>query len=35
MTLGAGESAVFDGGVPHGWENLGNKQARALWVILE
>ncbi len=33
-TLAAGESAVLDGGVPHGWENLGTKQAKALWVIL-
>lgn len=32
--LRAGESAVLDGGVPHGWENLGTKQAKALWVIL-
>ena len=32
--LAAGDSAVLDGGVPHGWENLGPKQAKALWVIL-
>lgn len=32
--LEAGDSAVLDGGVPHGWENLGRKQAKALWVIL-
>jgi transcriptional regulator with XRE-family HTH domain len=32
--LEAGDSAVLDGGVPHGWENLGARQARALWVIL-
>ena len=32
--LEAGESAVLDGGTPHGWENLGSKPARALWVIL-
>ncbi len=32
--LEAGDSAVLDGGVPHGWENLGTKQAKALWVIL-
>ncbi len=32
--LGAGDSAVLDGGVPHGWENLGTRQAKALWVIL-
>ncbi len=32
--LEAGDSAVLDGGVPHGWENLGAGQAKALWVIL-
>jgi len=32
--LGAGDSAYLDGSVPHGWENPGNKNARALWVIL-
>ena len=32
--LEAGDSALLDGGVPHGWENLGAKQAQALWVIL-
>ena len=32
--LSAGDSAVLDGGVSHGWENLGPKQAKALWVIL-
>ncbi len=32
--LGAGDSAVLDGGVPHCWENLGAKPAKALWVIL-
>jgi transcriptional regulator with XRE-family HTH domain len=32
--LEAGDSALLDGGVPHGWENLGGKQAQALWVIL-
>lgn len=32
--LSAGDSAVLDGGVHHGWENLGPKQAKALWVIL-
>jgi len=32
--LEAGDSAVLDGGVPHDWENLGTKQAKALWVIL-
>ena len=32
--LEAGDSALLDGGTPHGWENLGNKTAKALWVIL-
>ena len=32
--LEAGESAVLDGGISHNWENLGTKQAKALWVIL-
>jgi transcriptional regulator with XRE-family HTH domain len=32
--LEAGDSALLDGGTPHGWENLGPKPARALWVIL-
>ena len=32
--LEAGDSAYLDGGVSHGWENLGHKAARALWVIL-
>jgi transcriptional regulator with XRE-family HTH domain len=33
-TLDAGDSALVDGGAPHGWENLGTKTARVLWVIL-
>jgi transcriptional regulator with XRE-family HTH domain len=32
--LSPGDSAMLDGGSPHGWENLGTKPARALWVIL-
>jgi transcriptional regulator with XRE-family HTH domain len=32
--LEVGDSAYLDGGEPHGWENLGRKPARALWVIL-
>jgi len=32
--LETGDSAVLDGSTPHGWENLGDKPARALWVIL-
>lgn len=32
--LTAGDSALLDGGVPHHWENLDTRKARALWVIL-
>jgi len=32
--LGAGDSALLDGGAAHGWENRGSRTARALWVIL-
>lgn len=32
--LDEGDSALLDGGSPHGWENLGTRKARALWVIL-
>jgi transcriptional regulator with XRE-family HTH domain len=32
--LGPGDSALLDGGVSHGWDNLGARTARALWVIL-
>ena len=32
--LEAGDSAYLDGGSPHGWENLGSKTAKVLWVIL-
>jgi transcriptional regulator with XRE-family HTH domain len=32
--LEQGDSALLDGGAPHGWENLGTRKARALWVIL-
>jgi transcriptional regulator with XRE-family HTH domain len=32
--LEAGDSAYLDGGTPHGWENVGPRTARALWVIL-
>jgi len=33
-TLEAGDSAYLDGGIPHGWENVGAKSAKVLWVIL-
>jgi transcriptional regulator with XRE-family HTH domain len=33
-TLDTGDSALLDGGLPHGWENLGTRKARVLWVIL-
>ncbi|HXH81880.1 MAG TPA: helix-turn-helix domain-containing protein [Candidatus Tectomicrobia bacterium] len=32
--LTTGDSALLDGGLPHGWENLGSTRARVLWVIL-
>ena len=32
--LEAGDSAYLDGGTPHGWENVGSRTAKALWVIL-
>jgi transcriptional regulator with XRE-family HTH domain len=32
--LAVGDSAYLDGGTPHGWENLGTRPAKALWVIL-
>ena len=34
QTLEAGDSALLAGGLPHGWENLGTRKARVLWVIL-
>jgi len=34
QVLDAGDSALLDGGAPHGWENLGTRTARVLWVIL-
>ncbi len=33
-SLEAGDSAYLDGGTPHGWENVGAKAAKVLWVIL-
>ncbi len=32
--LESGDSALLDGGTPHGWENRGTRTARALWVTL-
>jgi mannose-6-phosphate isomerase-like protein (cupin superfamily) len=32
--LAAGDSALLDGGTAHGWENVGTRKAKALWVIL-
>ena len=32
--LDEGDSALLDGGAPHGWENVGPRRARGLWVIL-
>jgi transcriptional regulator with XRE-family HTH domain len=34
QALETGDSAMLDGGAPHGWENLGTKKAQVLWVIL-
>jgi transcriptional regulator with XRE-family HTH domain len=32
--LESGDSAYLDGGTAHGWENVGAKTAKVLWVIL-
>jgi transcriptional regulator with XRE-family HTH domain len=32
--LQSGDSAYLDGGTAHGWENVGAKTAKVLWVIL-
>ena len=32
--MGEGDSALVDGAAPHGWDNLGRRRARVLWVIL-
>jgi transcriptional regulator with XRE-family HTH domain len=32
--LEAGDSALLDGSLPHSWENLATRRARALWAIL-
>ena len=32
--LEAGDSAYLDGGTTHGWENVGSRIAKVLWVIL-
>ena len=32
--MGEGDSALVDGGAPHGWDNVGRRRARVLWVIL-
>ena len=29
-----GDSALVDGAAPHGWDNVGRRRARVLWVIL-
>jgi len=34
LYLGGGTPSLLDGGLPHGWENLGTRKARVLWVIL-
>lgn len=32
--MSEGDSALVDGAAPHGWDNLGRRRARVLWVIL-
>jgi len=32
--MSEGDSALLDGGAPHGWDNVGRRRARVLWVIL-
>jgi uncharacterized cupin superfamily protein len=32
--MSKGDSAIVDGGAPHGWDNVGRRRARVLWVIL-
>ena len=32
--MSEGDSALVDGAAPHGWDNVGQRRARVLWVIL-
>ena len=32
--MSEGDSALVDGAAPHGWDNIGQRRARVLWVIL-
>jgi transcriptional regulator with XRE-family HTH domain len=32
--MSEGDSALLDGAAPHGWDNVGRRRARVLWVIL-
>lgn len=32
--MSEGDSALVDGAAPHGWDNIGPRRARVLWVIL-
>ena len=32
--MSEGDSALVDGGAPHGWDNVGRRRAQVLWVIL-
>lgn len=32
--MNEGDSALVDGAAPHGWDNVGRRPARVLWVIL-
>ncbi len=33
IILEAGDSVYFDSAVPHRWENIGDKEVRAVWVV--
>ena len=32
--MSEGDSGLVDGAAPHGWDNVGRRRARVLWVIL-
>jgi len=32
--MSEGDSALVDGAAPHGWDNVGRRRARVLWIIL-
>ena len=33
IILEAGDSVYYDSSIPHRWENIGDKEVRAIWVI--